>query len=322
MVDAIPSVRRTDRLLSQELSMLQRLGNLLRILFGIDHPWGVMTLSRVGIDPVTARSLTQVLQPAHTIRLRPEPEEERPVAGPPEMTWHGITDTGLVRAHNEDSLALLDLGSDALFMVADGMGGHDAGEVASGIAVESVERTAREGRGRNIDPRMLVREAVRTANTAVREEAARRGSNMGTTLTVALVLDGTAYIASVGDSRAYWVKDGSITRITKDHSLVQKLVELGKLTKDEARTDPRSHLLLRSIGSEENVTVDTFQFPLSSGGTLLLCTDGLWGEVSDDDLRRICSEEERTEVLCARLVQQANASGGRDNITAIVAKVV
>jgi len=282
-----------------------------------------MTLSRVGIDPVSARGLTQVLQPAHTIRLRPERSDdaETPQARPLELTWHGITDVGMVRKQNEDSLALHDLGRGALFAVADGMGGHDAGEVASALAVETVARTVKASGGRRRDPEDLVRKAVQAANAAVHGEAERKGSNMGTTLTVALVEDGVAHIASVGDSRAYWIRNGSITPVTKDHSLVAKLVELGKLTKEEARTDPRSNLLLRTIGSDATVAVDTYRVPLGRGGTLLLCSDGLWGEVDDKELHRICAEEKHTEVMCARLVQEANRNGGKDNITAIVVTV-
>jgi len=299
--------------------MLLTLWNALKRLLGLDTGWEIMTLSRVGIDPVSARGLTRVLQPAHTVRLRPErsdASEERTASL--ELTWHGITDVGMVRVQNEDSLALQDLGTGALFVVADGMGGHDAGEVASSLAVETVGRTVREGR---TNAEALVRKAVQAANTAVHREAVRKGSNMGTTLTVALVRDGVAHIASVGDSRAYWIRNGSITRITKDHSLVARLVELGKITKEEARTDPRSNLLLRTIGSEEEVAVDTYRLPLSRHGILLLCTDGLWGEVDDDRLHRICSAEQHTEVMCARLVQEANRNGGKDNITAIAVKV-
>ena len=303
--------------------MLPTLWNACKKLFGLDSGWEVMTLSRVGVDPASARALTQVLQPAHTVRLRPERHE--PSAQAPdriELAWHGITDIGMVRTENEDSLALHDIGNDALFVVADGMGGHDAGEVASGIAVDTVTQTVRTGSARNNeDPATAVMKAVQQANASVQQEALRKGSNMGTTLTVALVRDGIAYLASVGDSRAYWIKSGAITQITKDHSLVAKLVELGKLTKEEARTDPRSNLLLRTIGSEESVTVDTYRFPLYRGGTLLLCTDGLWGEVSETEICKVCDEEPLTEVICARLVQQANGNGGKDNITAIVVKV-
>jgi len=305
--------------------MMNSLWNFLKRVFGMDGAWEAMTLSRVGIDPASARSLTRVLQPVHTVRLRPEPgeraDEEARMAAPLKLSWHGITDPGLVRDHNEDNFAFLDLGTRTLFVVADGMGGHDAGEVASGIAVETVAQAVRTGRVPNGDPLAVVTQSVQQANAAVKKEALRKGSNMGTTLTVALVEDEIAHIASVGDSRLYWMENGSITQITKDHSLVAKLVELGKLTKEEARTDPRSNLLLRTIGSEESVTVDTYRVPLARGGTLVLCTDGLWGELDDEEIRGICVGEQYTELICARLVQRANANGGKDNITAIVVKV-
>lgn len=301
--------------------MLNDLWSAVRKLFGLDAAWEVMTLSRVGIDPVSVRTLTHVLQPAHTVRLRPERRYEIPAEERAEPVWHGITDPGLVRPQNEDSLGMVDLGQASLFIVADGMGGHDAGEVASSMAVEAVTREVQSGRRRNTAPDALVAQAIRAANTAVRSEALRRRSNMGTTLTVALVADGVAHIGSVGDSRAYWLENGSLTRVTRDHSLVAKLVEAGRLTQDAARTDPRSNLLLRTIGNMETVEVDMFRLPLTTGGTLLLCTDGLWGEVDDEELRRICAAEKRTEVVCARLVQEANRNGGRDNITAIVVNV-
>jgi len=303
--------------------MLSALWSAIRRIFGMDASWEMMTLSRIGIDPVSARSLTQVLQPSPTIRLRPEREvQTAPEADGIEVTWHGITDVGMARTQNEDSLLLLDLGNDALFAVADGMGGHDAGEVASGIAIETVRSEVQQGRLRMSDPSAIIERSIRQANAAVKQEAALRGSNMGTTLTAVLVADDTAYIGSVGDSRVYWLENGSLTQITQDHSLVAKLVAAGKLTKDEARTDPRSNLLYRTIGSEDEVAVDTYRLQLRKGCTLLLCTDGLWGEVSDAELRRICVEEQHTDILCARLVQQANGNGGRDNITAIAVKVI
>jgi protein phosphatase len=126
----------------------------------------------------------------------------------------------------------------------------------------------------------------------------------------------------VGDSRVYWIESGSIAQITEDHSVVAKLAAAGQITWAEARNHPRSNLLYRTIGSDETVMVSTYRRELTRGGTLLLCTDGLWGEMMDEDIRRLCIEEEHTEVVCARLVQRANANGGKDNITAIVVKVI
>jgi len=307
--------------------MLHNIWNALKRIFGMDGAWEAMTLSRVGIDPASARSLTRVLQPVHTVRLRPEPDEPTDLgstrmAMPLKLSWHGITDTGLVRDHNEDNFAFLDLGNRTLFVVADGMGGHDAGEIASSISVKAVCSDVREGSVRGTDPLALVERAVQKANAEVRREGARNGSNMGTTLSVALVSDGTAFIGSVGDSRVYWIENGSIAQITEDHSVVAKLVAAGQLTKEEARNHPRSNLLYRTIGTDATVNVNTYRVALTRGGTLLLCTDGLWGEVNDKDIGGICAEEEHTDLICARLVQRANANGGKDNITAIVVKVV
>lgn len=314
------SLQEAAKTMNDVTPIFHNLWRSIRRMLGIDPGWEVMTLSRVGIEPVSARDLTRVLQPAHTIRLRPEPLMAGARASERiELTWHGITDTGMLRAQNEDGLAFSELGEDALFVIADGMGGHDAGEVASRIAVETIVSAVRDNQQRK--PSACIRDAVQRANSAVRSEAVNAGSNMGTTVTAAFVRNGIAHIASVGDSRAYWIANGSITQITKDHSLVAKLHELGRLTPEEARTDPRANLLLRTIGSEDEVAVDTFRLPLAPGGTLLLCTDGLWGEVSDQELKRICIEEEHSEIACARLVQQANGNGGKDNITAIVVKV-
>jgi protein phosphatase len=301
--------------------------NVLRSIFGLIGLRGMAVPQGVGIAPVVLEgqdALTRVLQPVHTVRLRPVPESavlrgEKRTAANRELLWHGITDPGIARDQNEDSFALLDLGDEALFVVADGMGGHDAGEVASRIAVETL-CSAVSDREHDEDRLALVERAIQRANAAVRREGMQRGSNMGTTLTVALVRDNTAYIGSVGDSRAYWIEHGSISQITEDHSLVAKLAACGKLTHEEARHHPKSNLLYRSVGAEDAIRAGLFQVELKNSGTLLLCTDGLWGEVDDEDIREICSTEAYTETICARLVQRANESGGKDNITAIVVK--
>ena len=276
---------------------------------------------------------TRVLQPAYTLRLKPEP-------GPPvsacqvnaipapcsaadtSLVWCGLTDTGLVRDHNEDYFSCMNLRESTLFVVADGMGGHDAGEVASRLAVETACKEVQDGAQGEYDPQKLLEKAVQRANTEVIREGESKGSNMGTTLTLALMRQDRAYIASVGDSRTYWIENGSIRQITEDHSLVAKLVTAGKLTREEARNHPKSNLLYRTIGSDENVTVDTFQVDLKRGGSLLLCTDGLWGEVSDEDIHSVCAWERNLKAACSRLIQLANENGGRDNITAIVVRVV
>jgi serine/threonine protein phosphatase PrpC len=280
-----------------------------------------------GVGKEKLSSLTRVLQPAYTRRLRPDPEEdictemEQRTAASSILSWHGMTDIGMVRPHNEDSFASLDFGKQRLFVIADGMGGHEAGETASRIAVDTVCREMREGTELHKDPLRFVEHAVLQANAAVKQEGMNAGSNMGTTLSLALVDDTTAYVANVGDSRVYWIENGSITQITEDHSLVAKLVAAGKLTRDEARDHPKSNLLYRTVGTDHAIKVDTFQVGLNKGGRLLLCTDGLWGMVTDEELHRICAAEKDVKKACARLVKTANDNGGRDNITAIVVKV-
>ncbi len=276
---------------------------------------------------------TRVLQPENTLRLKPETEppvsacQVNAIPAPcstaeTSLVWCGLTDTGLVRDHNEDYFSCMNFRESTLFVVADGMGGHDAGEVASRLAVETACKEVQDGTQGEYDPQKLLEKAVQRANTEVIREGESKGSNMGTTLTLALMRQDRAYIASVGDSRTYWIENGSIRQITEDHSLVAKLVSAGKLTREEARNHPKSNLLYRTIGSDENVKVDTFQVDLKRGGSLLLCTDGLWGEVTDEDIHRICALERDLKAACSRLVQLANENGGKDNITAVVVRVM
>ncbi len=276
----------------------------------------------------TPRSVTQVLQPAYTRRLRPETgnASDRNVECPETraalVAWHGISDRGMVRSRNEDSFSRVSLGKWSLYVVADGMGGHDAGEVASRIAVETVCRKIKEHVMQNKDPLRLIEHVAQQANSEVKKEGAKRGSNMGTTLSLALVDDHTAYIANVGDSRVYWLENGSITQISQDHSLVAKLVATGKMTKEEARNHPKSNLLYRTVGTDEKVKVDTFKLELKKGGSLMLCTDGLWGEVSDEDIHQIVFSSKDARSASEELIRTANAHGGRDNITAVVVRVL
>ena len=275
---------------------------------------------------------TRVLQPAYTLRLKSDPEEQSSAGETVlarerllvhlDITWHGLTDIGRIRNHNEDSYSQISLGERSFFVVADGMGGHDAGEVASKIAIETVCEEIRKGWKTDRDLQGLIERAVQRANHEVRREGANKKSDMGTTLCGALIADNTAYIANVGDSRVYWIENGSITQITEDHSLVAKLVAAGKLTRDEARGHPRANLLYRTIGNDELVKVDTFQVALKKGGCLLLCSDGLWGEVADEEIHGVFAAGSDPRAACARLVRMAIENGGKDNITAVVVKVM
>lgn len=244
-----------------------------------------------------------------------------------------LSDIGRVRERNEDSFYVIESllqhndGQEpfGLFIVADGMGGHQKGEVASSLAV----RTAAEcilkdiylsylvnknlGAGNRPINEVLI-EAVESANQAV-QEAVPDG---GTTLTIAVVMGHSAYIAHVGDSRVYWFNQGNLKQVTKDHSLVQRLVELGQETAEGALTHPQRNVLYRAIGQGTAMEVDIYVQHLPPGSSLLLCSDGLWGPVKNEQLREILGISATPQEVCDRLISMANKNGGEDNITAVI----
>lgn len=238
-----------------------------------------------------------------------------------------LSDVGLARQLNEDSWgwASIDRRSE-IYVVADGMGGHDGGEVASGIAVRAMVQGARTRLPAIADePAALeaaVGEVFKGANAAVKSEAERKGNDMGTTLVAMLLHQGRqAYVANVGDSRAYLFRDRVLHQVTVDHSFVQKLVDRGKITKSEARVHPQSNVLLRTVGSDADVDVDVFRVDVQSGDRLLLCTDGLWGEVEDADLASILATWSDPRVAARELVRAAHQGGGKDNVTLLLVVV-
>jgi serine/threonine protein phosphatase PrpC len=260
-------------------------------------------------------------------------------------THAGMTDVGLHRPLNEDNWGWERLapGID-LFVVADGMGGHDCGEVASEMAVAKVIETAR-ARVAALDSSLadeiaawvadgdtplpgveavenILDEACQTANNAIKSNAESRGNDMGTTLVACIIVhDIFAICANVGDSRGYLVRGGSLHQVTRDHSLVQKMVEQGRLTAEEARHHPHSNILLRTVGTERNVEIDVFRVELEPGDRILLCSDGLWGEVEDADMEAILDKHADSRVAACELIHAAHHGGGKDNITLILAGV-
>ncbi len=225
------------------------------------------------------------------------------------------TDVGQVRDHNEDSyLVDDDLG---LIAVADGMGGHRGGEVASATALEAL-RVAFVA-GAPID------EAVVVANDAVHEQSVADPNlrGMGTTLTAGAFDDeGHVVLGHVGDSRAYLARDGGLDRVSTDHSLVEELIQAGELTPEQATVDPRRSQITRAIGLEQGVLVDVIELDLTVGDRLLLCSDGLTDMLSEDEMATLLAEEADPTAAATRLVDDANAAGGVDNITVIVIDVV
>jgi len=240
--------------------------------------------------------------------------------------------TGIERDHNEDTLFVL-VGNSAgqetlpefgLFLVADGMGGHRAGEIASAISVRTTAHCLTEGtilrlfenepKEHTLPLHDLIRQALEQANQTV----VTRVPGGGTTLTAALLINGQLTIGHVGDSRAYLIVDGKSEVITRDHSLVERLRELGQLTSEEAASHPQRNVLYRAIGQGANLEVDIISHPVPDGGYLLLCSDGLWGVVPDHEIRRIIYNSGHPQVACDELVRAANAAGGPDNITAVL----
>ncbi len=239
-----------------------------------------------------------------------------------------LTDVGRKREHNEDNMAYV-IPKDqqvmakkgALFIVADGMGGHAAGEVASEIAVDTVSYVYYQDESDDVSVSLL--HAIKRANALIHQRAAENmlRSGMGTTCVAAVLRGNMAYIANVGDSRAYLVRNGQVKQVSQDHSWVAEQVRAGLLTEDQARTHAQRNVITRSLGTQADVEIDVFHEPLEEKDSLVLCSDGLSGLVSDDEIRRIVDQSAPQESVY-HLVESANANGGPDNITAIVVSVL
>ena len=228
-----------------------------------------------------------------------------------------VSDTGRRRRRNEDAFVC----APPLFAVADGMGGAQAGEVASGLAAAVLEEGAGDERGEE-RVASLIKEANRRVFQRSNEDAATSG--MGTTMTVALVdsSGGTIAFGHVGDSRAYRVRDGRLEQLTDDHSLVGELVRSGKLSPEEAETHPQRSVITRALGTEADVDVDTFSLPATPGDLFLLCSDGLTSMVDDQTiLDAVESHRSNLHEAAKALVNAANRGGGEDNITVVFFEV-
>jgi PPM family protein phosphatase len=219
------------------------------------------------------------------------------------------TDIGKVRHGNEDSYLV----DPPLFAVADGMGGHRGGDVASQLALETVEQLFHKGK-------TTLAEQIREANRAVfdRSRHDRKVTGMGTTLTAALVDDDAVRLAHVGDSRAYLWRAGALRLLTDDHTLVARMVRAGEITEAEAETHPHRNVLTRALGTEPTVRVDEDQVALLDGDRLLLCSDGLTGMATEDQIQAILGSTASPQDAADRLVIAANRAGGVDNITVVV----
>lgn len=256
----------------------------------------------------------------------------------------GKTDVGRTREHNEDSFVVADLSTGnatlqpevrqhvvgprgSLFMVADGMGGAAAGEIASAMATEVVleemQRMWVEGVDRSPDAfARALKHSAKAANSKINSFALTHPEyrGMGTTATIAGLLGDTIYVAQIGDSRGYLVRDSVGIQITKDQSLMQKLVEAGELTEEEAEHSERRNIILQALGPEASIKVDLTHQRLRKGDTLVLCSDGLSTQINRDRITEIVAGEKELTAACKKLIDAANANGGPDNITVIVAR--
>ena len=229
-----------------------------------------------------------------------------------------LTDVGRQRSINQDAGLILDLPRGGLFAVADGMGGHAAGELAANLALDTLSSSFLNGRG--LAPERLA-EAVQEANLAVLRSAVGEYVGMGTTL-VAMVIDrAAALIAHVGDSRAYLLRGGELHRLTEDHSWVAEQVRLGHLTEDEARNHQWRSVVSNALGGEERVRLELYGLPLRQGDRLLLCSDGLSGVLEEAELYGVLASQSDPDLAVRQLIDLSNAEGGPDNITAIVVDI-
>lgn len=234
------------------------------------------------------------------------------------MHVNSLTDIGLVRKANEDKY-LTDQNR-GLFAVADGMGGHEAGERASTIAIKTLDAFLTKDLINSKKGESLC-DVIQKANELIYQESQLKNgcSGMGTTITTALFLDNRLYIAHIGDSRAYLIRDNSISLLTKDHSLVGELLRHGELTEKEASNHPHRNILTRALGTEPKVEIDLNEFEIVSGDRLLLCTDGLYNLVSDQEIiSEIATNGNNMKKTVNQLVKKALDRGGMDNITVVL----
>lgn len=237
------------------------------------------------------------------------------------MEIYGKTDIGKKRHSNQDAFITGRLSEDAAFaIVCDGMGGANAGNVASRTGAEAIAEYILNSYRPDADSfalERILKSAIESANILIYDMSVKDSSlsGMGTTVVAAIVKQGNAVIAHVGDSRAYLVND-EIKQLTRDHSVVQSLVESGEITKEDAKVHPEKNVITRALGVEENVISDCNEFPFNDGDTLLFCTDGLTGYSNEKDILKIIKKY-KSEAACERLIELANSGGGGDNITVV-----
>lgn len=237
------------------------------------------------------------------------------------MKISSATSVGKIRAVNEDAFFVSppDESGSLLAIVADGMGGHNAGEVASSEAINVIKDVALDNEH---DAKEMLIEAINSANSTIYNMSLDKQAlyGMGTTITACVISDNKVTAAQVGDSRLYLIRDGMIIQITKDHSLVEMLIENGSITKEDAKHHPQKNVITRAIGTDKEVSADIYEFSICEGDILLLCSDGLVNMVEDEKILSVITRTKTFEETADKLVTEAENAGGNDNITVILIK--
>jgi serine/threonine protein phosphatase PrpC len=318
--------------------------DLLRRIFGL-HPKENEDTER----PLPAGN--EMFEPVESLDLEAmeppiEPEDTHPLQTRPldlpqpfqstsrRIEYGQASDVGQVRENNQDACLTMVLTPEltdspppiGVFIVADGMGGHHDGELASAIAVQTIARRVvddiigphLDGPSERSSDQMTIPEVLAEAMSAANIAVQQRVPDGGTTATCAIVRGDLAYIAHVGDSRAYLISEGNMELITRDHSLVRRLQELGRLTSEEAEVHPQRNVLYRALGQGDTMDTDASTRRLPPGSRLLLCSDGMWGVVGDERIAAILAEVDNPQEACDLMVEEANVRGGPDNITAVL----
>ncbi|MBE5938805.1 MAG: Stp1/IreP family PP2C-type Ser/Thr phosphatase [Lachnospiraceae bacterium] len=233
------------------------------------------------------------------------------------------TNIGIKRSSNQDYVfeTLKSVGKlPNLFIVADGMGGHKAGEIASKSAVEAAVKKIKSSKEK--DPFSIMQEAVEKANEAVVEKAVKDEGceGMGTTMVMATITEKAVYIANVGDSRLYFIDD-EIHQITRDHSYVEEMVSLGEIPKEEARNHEKKNIITRAIGVEQEILADYFEVQYKKGDYILMCSDGLTNMIEDDKIKEIVLSNTSVDDKTHALINAANENGGKDNISVVIVEI-
>lgn len=237
------------------------------------------------------------------------------------MKVFGCTHPG-PRTHNEDSHGILELDDALLLIVADGLGGHNAGEVASNLAVKVIQETVKRLINSKDDHRQILEKAIEKANHEIFDLANTRPeySGMGTTVVAALVKGRKAVVANVGDSRAYLISDDGIRQVTKDHSLVQSLLDMDAIDEEEAFGHPQKNVVLRTLGTKDTVEGDFYEVGLNDGELLMLCTDGITDTLPDSQIRGTIQKADSLEVIARKLIEASLKGETKDNITVVLYK--